>query len=152
MLQRSIGWSNLILVIVVVCLFGGCQNLLPATGPTQAGAQAKLEQELSRWVAGDHKSKAYPLMSSIKMSGENPLSFKVRSGFPCKADNMSLTLGTQVTLAKSKIKLTEKDPAFKFNVDVDFESRNNGVTTKVVKYTVSWIPALNDWDINELTD
>jgi hypothetical protein len=146
MLQRSIGWSNLVLVIVGVCLFGGCSDLLPSSGPTESSARAKIQKELDKWVAGDKDSRAAGFRWKIRGS-DPPLSYKIRNAFSTASD---VSTDMLMKLDKEKKERPQKDaPAFKIIVDVDFQSQAGTVLTKVEKYTLTWVQSINDWDINE---
>jgi hypothetical protein len=105
-----------------------------------------MQVELDKWVAGDRESQAAGF--NWRISGSDaPLSYKLRNVFPTAPD-LSIEMITR--LDKEKKECPKHDvPAFKVIVDVDFQSKAGTVLTKVEKYTLTWIPSINDWDVHD---
>ncbi len=70
------------ITVLILCLLGGCS--IGTKGPNKASAQAKVEEEMDKWMAGQ-KSETTTLEARINVL-EPPISYKVRSVVPTEPD------------------------------------------------------------------
>jgi len=98
----------------------------------EKSARNKMMEELDKWVQGK-ESKVTRIMRFFGYTP--PLSYKIRNVIPTKRHVLSFT--------------DENAPAFRFVIDLDFQTEANTIKTEVGDYTLTWITKSGEWDIEE---
>ncbi len=131
--------AHFVIAVLTLCLLGGCSTGI--NGPNKASAQARVEAEMDKWMAGQ-KSETTTLEARIHVL-EPPISYKVRSVIPTEPDIPIEVLADNRGMKQKGI------PAFQVVVDIDFRSQAKTEITKVVRYNLTWVDEIGDWTIKE---